>query len=120
VADDDFLYLTTTGRVSGQPHEIEIWYARRGGDLYLLAGGGRSSDWVANLAVSPACTVRLGRRDASARAATARLLDAAAPGAVDPAEEATARRLVFEKYEPGRGGLSSWRDRSLPVVLTLA
>jgi hypothetical protein len=32
--DDDasqaFCYLTTTGRVSGRPHTIEIWFARRG------------------------------------------------------------------------------------------
>ena len=25
--DDDFCYLTTRGRVTGAPHEIEIWFA---------------------------------------------------------------------------------------------
>ena len=30
-----YLYLTTTGRRSGQPREIEIWFTRRG-DRYCL------------------------------------------------------------------------------------
>ena len=29
VAADDYCYLTTTGRRSGRPHRIEIWYAAR-------------------------------------------------------------------------------------------
>lgn len=37
-ADEDFCYLTTRGRVSGQPHEIEIWFAADGETLYMLAG----------------------------------------------------------------------------------
>jgi hypothetical protein len=26
LADEDFCYLTTTGRKSGKPHESEIWF----------------------------------------------------------------------------------------------
>jgi hypothetical protein len=26
IADEDFCYLTTTGRVSGQPRTIKIWF----------------------------------------------------------------------------------------------
>jgi hypothetical protein len=26
-----YLYLTTTGRVTGQPREIEIWFTEHGG-----------------------------------------------------------------------------------------
>ena len=26
-AAEQYCYLTTTGRVSGRPHEIEIWFA---------------------------------------------------------------------------------------------
>ena len=36
-ADDDFCYLTTTGRVTGQPHTIEIWFAVGGRTLYMLS-----------------------------------------------------------------------------------
>lgn len=27
LADETFRYLTTTGRISGRPHTIEIWFA---------------------------------------------------------------------------------------------
>ena len=46
---DDYCYLITTGRRTGRPHRIEIWYANAGNTLYLLSGGGRSSDWVQNV-----------------------------------------------------------------------
>ncbi|MFN8051420.1 MAG: nitroreductase/quinone reductase family protein [Acidimicrobiales bacterium] len=114
---DDYCYLTTTGRRSGRPHTIEIWYATGGdeGTLYLLAGGGDSSDWVRNLRHEPGCTVAVGTRDAVAVAARARVLD----DVTDESEEA--RRLVFEKYQPrNHGDLSGWRVDALPVALDLA
>ena len=39
LADEQFCYLTTTGRVSGEPREIEIWFALEATTLYMLAGG---------------------------------------------------------------------------------
>lgn len=114
MAADDYCYLTTTGRRTGRPHRIEIWYARGadGDTLYLLAGGGRSSDWVRNLEADPAAaTVEL---DGVTHSAQARILD---DGAVEGAE---ARRLVFEKYQPRSGDdLTDWRRRALPVALDL-
>ena len=32
-----FLYLTTTGRRTGLPREIEIWFTERGGHFYVIA-----------------------------------------------------------------------------------
>jgi deazaflavin-dependent oxidoreductase (nitroreductase family) len=111
VADDDFCYLTTRGRVTGRPHEIEIWYARDGNTLYLLSGGGDHSDWVRNLQATPAVMVRIG--DAT-HDATARALDE------EGEEEQRARSLVFEKYQPRySGSLTSWRDSALPVAIDL-
>jgi hypothetical protein len=51
----EFCYLTTTGRVSGRPHTIEIGFARRGSTLYLLSSGGDRADWVRNLGAQPGC-----------------------------------------------------------------
>ena len=61
MAADDYCYLTTRGRRTGRPHRIEIWYATGGDEasLYLLAGGGRSSDWVQNLLADPNVQVEL-------------------------------------------------------------
>ena len=110
-----FCYLTTTGRLSGRPHTIEIWFALDDRTLYLLSGGGDRSDWVRNLQASPEVTVRVGRRDAPAQAGRARVV---APGSD---EDALARRLVTDKYQPGYGGdLSGWRRSSLPVAVDLA
>src|SRR5438132_181546 len=36
-ADTPFLYLTTTGRKTGLPREIEIWFVEADGRLYILA-----------------------------------------------------------------------------------
>ena len=34
LGDADVCYLTTTGRITGRPHEIEIWFAVREATLY--------------------------------------------------------------------------------------
>jgi deazaflavin-dependent oxidoreductase (nitroreductase family) len=109
-----FCYLTTTGRVSGRPHTIEIWFALRDRTIYLLSGGGDRSDWVRNLRRDPAVTVRLGRRDAAELPGRARVVEQGS----DEAE--LARGLVVGKYQPAYGGdLSGWRRSALPVAVDL-
>jgi deazaflavin-dependent oxidoreductase (nitroreductase family) len=108
-ADLDFCYLTTRGRVTGRPHEIEIWFVRDEDTLYLLAGGGERSDWVRNLRAQPAVTVRVGDVTSAARA---RVVDDGTT------EDGHARRLVFEKYQPRSGGdLRGWRDTAVAVAI---
>ena len=112
----DYCYLTTFGRVSGKPREIEIWFVRSGDTLYLLSGGGRKPDWVRNLLANPTCEARLGSRDADPLRGVARLLDM---GDV-AAESRRARDLVYAKYQVRYDGdLSDWRERALPVALDL-
>ena len=60
--DEPFCYITTTGRVTGRPHPVEIWFALDGATLYLLSGGGRRSDWVRNLERHSEVSVRIGGR----------------------------------------------------------
>jgi deazaflavin-dependent oxidoreductase (nitroreductase family) len=69
-----FLYLTTIGRKSGEPHEIEIWYAELRGRHYLIAELGERSHWVRNLRREPRVSIAVG--DRSWRA-SARVLDEA-------------------------------------------
>ncbi len=104
-------YLTTTGRISGRPHTIEIWFAHQNGTIYFLSGGGDRSDWVRNLVHQPTVTIQV---QASRLSGRARLI-------ADSGEDRLARDLVFAKYQPGYGSdLSTWRDRSLPVAVDLA
>jgi deazaflavin-dependent oxidoreductase (nitroreductase family) len=106
-ADDDFCYLTTRGRVTGDPHEIEIWFAVDAGTLFMLAGAGTRSDWVRNLQAEPTVTVRVreGTYDATARVIS------------DPLEDRRARTRLFDKYEPRNPGLAGWRESALPIAL---
>ena len=46
-----YLYLTTVGRKTGNPHRIEIWFTVYNHRIYLISGGGTRSDWVKNLLV---------------------------------------------------------------------
>ena len=64
-----FLYLTTTGRVSGQPREIEICFTERDGRYYLIAEHRERADWVRNIQARAQVAVRVGDRqfDATGR-----------------------------------------------------
>jgi deazaflavin-dependent oxidoreductase (nitroreductase family) len=105
-----FCYLTTTGRISGEPHTIEIWFALEGSTVFMLSGGGRRSDWVRNLIALPDVKVRIGDRELSGRA---RIV-------TDEDESEAARELVVAKYQPRYAGdLGSWRASALPVAIDL-
>ena len=112
-ADASMAYLTTTGRKSGRPHEIEIWFALHDDRLYLLAGGRDRSDWVRNLMNDPRVQVRV---EGETREGRAQLV------APDTAEDALARRLLDAKYHGRTEGkpLTEWAQTALPVVVTFA
>ena len=110
LGDEDYCYLTTRGRVTGRPHEIEIWFALDGDTLYMLSGGRARSDWVRNARVTPAVRVRIAGR---VFAGTARLLRRGA-------EDARARRMVAGKYRKrGNRDLDEWERNSLVVAIDL-
>ncbi len=50
---ETFFYLTTTGRSTGSPHKIEIWYVEHDGCYYLCAEGRFNADWVQNIQQQP-------------------------------------------------------------------
>jgi deazaflavin-dependent oxidoreductase (nitroreductase family) len=74
-----FLYLTTIGRRTGLPREIEIWFTERDGRYYVIAEHRDRAQWVQNIRAHPQVTVRLGDRRFSA---TARLVDRASEPAL--------------------------------------
>jgi len=92
----DVLYLTTTGRISGQLREIEIWFVTAGGKLYILAEHFRKAQWVRNIETDANVTIRLGARQF---AATARVLDKE----LDAGTWDLARNLSIHKYGWGEG-----------------
>jgi deazaflavin-dependent oxidoreductase (nitroreductase family) len=58
-AEVECCYLTTTGRRSGRPHEIEIWFGVIDETLYLISGNGPTADWYRNLVADPEVSLRL-------------------------------------------------------------
>ncbi len=101
-AAEQYLYLTTTGRTSGLPRLIEIWFVTDGERYYLLSSGFRGSQWVKNIEKEPSVQVRVGSREF---VALGRVLDPVA----DHERWDLAQRLGREKY--------GWGD-GLPVELT--
>jgi len=111
LAEEDFCYLTTTGRISGRPHTIEIWFALHEQTLYLLSGGRDKSDWVKNALQTPTVQTKI---SSTILNGTARLI-------TGTEEDALARRIVFEKYFPrSSDDLVDWSHTSLPIAIDIA
>ena len=72
VKDSRVLYLTTVGRRTGLPREIEIWFVVCCERLYLFAETGEAANWVKNVRHNPKVSVRIEERRIDA---TARVLD---------------------------------------------
>lgn len=108
---EEYCYLTTTGRVTGKPHQIEIWFGLHDNSLYLLSGGMDRSDWVKNLLKDPAVTVRIAKLTFRARARVV----------IDEKEETMARYMLAEKYQEWEEDkkLSEWARTALPIAIDL-
>ena len=109
--NEDYCYLTTTGRITGNPHEIEIWFGLNDSALYILSGGRDKSDWVKNLLKNPTVTVRIAKQTFNA---TARIVE-------DEAEQMLARNMLADKYKEREadGSLSEWAQSALVVAFDI-
>ena len=98
--------IETRGRVTGQPVEVAVGYLEESDGSVLVAAGTAESDWARNLAIDPACRVRLA--------------DASWPAFAEPVEGAEASRAVRDlilKYGTpaerlGRGPVFRLRRRA--------
>ena len=112
LADTSFCYVTTSGRRTGNPHEIEIWFGwSEGRTIYLMAGGGHRADWVRNMKAGPTVTVRIADQT----------FTGAARVVTEASEDGLARRLLASKYQGWREGaeMSDWAKTALPVAIDL-
>lgn len=72
IADEQVLYLTTFGRRTGLPREIEIWFVFCSDRFYLFAETREAAGWVKNIRQNARVKVRIGDQQIDA---TARVLD---------------------------------------------
>ncbi|MCB9450828.1 MAG: nitroreductase family deazaflavin-dependent oxidoreductase [Anaerolineaceae bacterium] len=92
----EYLYLTTTGWKSGQPHEIEIWYVTQAGRYYVVAERGEQAHFVQNIRHNPTVSFYV----AGARhAGQGRMVDPTA----EPERAAAVRALMDAKYNWSEG-----------------
>jgi deazaflavin-dependent oxidoreductase (nitroreductase family) len=111
LSQESFCYLTTRGRVTGNPREIEIWFVARDSTIYMLSGGGGASDWVKNLKADAHVSVRIAGSEFDGMA---RLVD-------DPQEDAWVRAALLARYNPDYSSdLTGWSQSALPVAVDLA
>jgi deazaflavin-dependent oxidoreductase (nitroreductase family) len=106
-----FCYLTTTGRRTGNPHTIEIWFGVSGGIVYLMAGGRTRSDWVQNLIANPEVALQIAEHDWTARA---RVVEEGTE------EDARVRPLLRDKYSNATDDLVEWARTALPIALEVS
>jgi deazaflavin-dependent oxidoreductase (nitroreductase family) len=111
LATDRTIDITTTGRASGQPRRVEIWFHTLDGQIYITGTPG-PRDWYANLVANPAFTFHL------KQSATADL-----PARATPVTDPAARRAIFARLLPTLGradALDAWVAASPLVAVTLA
>jgi deazaflavin-dependent oxidoreductase (nitroreductase family) len=109
-AGDGVCHLQTTGRTSGRPRTIELWFGSDGERVYFLAGGRHRAHWVRNLVVEPRVRVRIG---GATFAGVAQVIEG-------EEREMLARQLLATKYQGWAEGrpMSSWAAGSLPVEVS--
>jgi deazaflavin-dependent oxidoreductase (nitroreductase family) len=83
LVNDQTIDITTTGRKSGKPRRIEIWFYRADGRFFLSGEPGRRS-WFANLLAHPEFTFHLKES-----------VHADLPARATPVTEPDERRAIF-------------------------
>jgi deazaflavin-dependent oxidoreductase (nitroreductase family) len=106
VGGEPYAYLTTTGRRSGLPREIEIWFALGDGGASVLVMCEVETAWYRNLRADPRCAVRIAGTSLPGRAEV--------PPRGSP-EEAAARGVLVAKYGDQVAPGDPWREAGLPV-----
>ena len=66
VANEQVLHLTTMGRRTRLPREIEIWFVVCRQSFYLFAENGEATGWVKNIRHNPRVSVRIGEHQIDA------------------------------------------------------
>ncbi|HVT70993.1 MAG TPA: nitroreductase family deazaflavin-dependent oxidoreductase, partial [Trebonia sp.] len=100
LAKDQVIDITTTGRKTGQPRRIEIWYHRLDGKYYITGTPGRPRDWYANLVAHPSFLFHLKQSATADLLATAR-----------PVTETAERRKVLDGILAALGEMATGPGR---------
>src|SRR5690348_7784477 len=104
--EEKYLYLTTRGRKTGLPREIEIWFTYHDGRFCLIAEYA-TSNWIQNLTAHPEAQMRVGGESFAVRARTV------SPN-TEPELHSTICDLSRKKYGWGDGSVVELEPVSTP------
>ena len=107
---DQTIDITTTGRKTGLPRRIEIWFHNLDGHLYITGLPGRR-DWYANLQANPEFIFHLKES-----------MQADLPARARPIVDESERRAILVRILQNLGGprdLEEWVARSPLVEIQL-
>ena len=104
LASDRTIDITTTGRRSGEPRRIEIWFYRYDGRVFLSGSPG-TRDWYANLLADPEFTFHL-------KGSVQADLPARARPITDEAERRAVVAGVLDELGRGSDNLERWVEGS--------
>ena len=111
LASDRTVDVTTTGRTTGQPRRIEIWFHNVDGRIYITGTPGRR-DWYANLLAHPTFTFHL-------KYSVIADLPAQARPITDPAERRATFSHILDRLDRA-AQLNAWLQASPLVEVTFA
>lgn len=109
LANDRVIDITTTGRKSGAPRRIEIWFHNLDGRIFISGLPGKR-DWYANLVAHPDFIFHLKRS-----------VKADLPARAEPITDDAQRRLIMRRILDGIEGdrdLDEWVKASPLVEVT--
>lgn len=109
VAAEKIIHLTTTGRKTGKPRVVELWFALSNGKVYL-SHEGKETDWMKNIKENAQVSIEV---DGSNSTGKARYLQE------DTNESMAAKTALYEKYygKAERKVIEDWF--SLSSILTI-
>jgi deazaflavin-dependent oxidoreductase (nitroreductase family) len=107
IADAEYAYLTTIGRVSGEPHTVELWFVTDPDTIWFFSND--TPDWQRNARANSAVHVRIGPWTWDATAQFELPAEMTRAGL-------TARTAVLAKYQADNAGdLNAWARDSLAL-----
>ncbi len=109
VKNNKFIYLTTSGRKTGKPHVVELWFAYAEGKIFL-SHEGAYTDWMKNLTKNEHVRARIGPLNFEA---TAKIVNGGNPRELG-------KKSLYEKYyQPAsKEVIDDWFELSTVVELT--
>ncbi|HKW05385.1 MAG TPA: nitroreductase family deazaflavin-dependent oxidoreductase [Nitrososphaerales archaeon] len=110
VKDQKFIHVTTIGRKTGRPHEVELWFAYSDSKVYL-SHEGKYTDWMMNLAKNHMVSAKIGSVKFNA---TAKILKQS------QSRDAGAKALYEKYYHPAaKEVIDDWFSLSTLVELAI-